>query len=162
MWNRKNRTRRIHRRSQANRNASPLLETVEPRVLLANLGLLQGTAFADGNGNNHLDPGESLLAGALVQLKQGSSVIQSMTTLSDGAYRFTGLAAGTYQVVETPPSYYANAGTQANSPLNPILASPLPNTINVKVLDLSQLTVTFDSNAEFSRKAGYISFDGLA
>ena len=112
MWNDKNRIRRIVRRKQAARKVSPLIEAFEDRTLLSSSGFLQGTVY--------LDTTNTPQAGATVQLFQNNILAApAQTTGSDGSYLFTGLTPGDYQVVETPPTGYANDGTQINSPLNP-------------------------------------------
>ena len=50
-----------------------------------------------------LDTGEAGLSGITVRLTQNGSTIANMVTDSSGAYAFTGLTAGTYQVEQVPP-----------------------------------------------------------
>ncbi|HEY2154223.1 MAG TPA: SdrD B-like domain-containing protein, partial [Isosphaeraceae bacterium] len=140
----------------------PLLESIERRQLLAG-GFLQGTVFLDTDASGKLEPGNTPLGGALVQLVDPIShnVLQSFTTQADGNYLFTGLAPGTYQLVETPPSGYANEGIQNNSPLTPVLSST-SSTINVQVVDPSQLTVSFSSPDEYARKPGAVQLQASA
>ena len=163
MWPIKPRSRRIVCRKESTRRIVPLVETFEPRLLLSTTGFLQGTVFVDNNGNNQLEPNDPPLAGAIVALTDltNPQPTQTVTTGSDGSYLFTGLTTGdSYQLVETPPSSYANQGTQANSPLNPVTATT-SNSITVTVQDLSDLSVSFDSTAttgEYARDPGGVSF----
>ncbi|MCX5676950.1 MAG: SpaA isopeptide-forming pilin-related protein [Planctomycetota bacterium] len=129
----------------------PLMEALEPRLLLSN-GFLQGTAFLDTNQNNQLDAGEAYLAGAQVQLynEDGTSLIGQTTTDAQGAYCFDGLTPGAYRLVETPPSGYVNRGVQVLSQVNPASALDL-RTIQVTVADPSTLTVSLDIDDFFVR-----------
>jgi hypothetical protein len=151
MWSRKDRIRRLARRRSHARRVIPSLESMESRLVLSGTGFLQGMVYADSNSNNRFDPlnGDVPQAGALVQLIRNTTVLQSVTTGSDGSYLFNGLAPGTYQVAETPPSGYANEGSQANSPLNPVTATTA-STITVQVEDLSSLSVTYDAPFQFA------------
>src|SRR6187551_3584693 len=83
------------------------LESLEPRQLLASDGFLQGFAFIDGNNNNQLDAGETRKDGATIELRSadGSTLLASTTTNSDGYYRFNNLDSGTYRLREIAPGY---------------------------------------------------------
>jgi len=65
--------------------------------------------YEDINGNRTYDTGEPTLAGAEVQLLQNGVLLQEQTTGTDGAYHFTDVEAGTYQLRETPPPTYWTA-----------------------------------------------------
>ena len=154
MWNRKNRVRRIVRRNQAARKVSPLIEALEDRTLLSSSGFLQGTVVLDNTGNSvdnggTFDPsvGKTPQPGATVALYQGTTATgtpyATTTTDANGNYSFTSLPTGQYTLVETPPSGYANDGTEVSSPLNP--ASGGTNSITVTVEVLSNLSVTYDA-----------------
>jgi hypothetical protein len=152
MWNRKNRIRRNIRRNQVNRRIIPLVDSFEPRLLMSADGFLQGTVFVDNNLNNQYEPanGDAPLAGALIQLfNQSNTLVASTTSATNGSYLLTGLTPGTYNLVETPPSSYANEGTQVNSPLDPVSATT-SNSVTVQVEDLSDLSVTYNAPFEFS------------
>ena len=80
MWNRKARTRILGRQKQARRKATPLIETVEERVLLSGQGFLQGTAYLGspgtlGRSGTNFDP--SVTAGTqqsvLISLYTGTN-----------------------------------------------------------------------------------------
>ena len=68
--------------------------------------------------------------------------------------------------MEIPPQTYKNAGTETNSPLNPILSGGTSSSINVQVSDPSLLTVTYTETAPnyntvsdfYARKPGWVSF----
>jgi len=164
MWNHKNRIRRIVRPKQAGRKVSPLIEAVEDRVLLSSgTGFLQGTVVLDNTGKSvdnggTFDPSvgktpQPLVGGvgATVALYQGTTTTgmpyATTTTDANGNYSFPSLPIGTYTLVETPPSGYANDGTEVNSPLNP--ATGGTNSITVTVEDLSNLSVTCNAPYEF-------------
>jgi regulation of enolase protein 1 (concanavalin A-like superfamily) len=82
----------------------------------AHNGSIAGAAFADANGNGTRDAGESGRSGVTVWLDtNGNGRVDSgertATTDSSGSYRFSGLAAGSYNVRSTPPS-----GTTTTAP----------------------------------------------
>lgn len=72
-------------------------------------GAIAGVVFYDANGDYFYQPGEDLLAGAVIVLLQGGLPVDSRVTGVDGAYAFTGLLPGPYVVQElsAPPGYYA-------------------------------------------------------
>jgi hypothetical protein len=128
------------------------VETLEVRLLPTAGAFLQGTAFLDANQNKMLDPAETYLSGATIQLKNlGGTVLATTTTDANGAYRFDdsnvpgGLSAGTYQLVETPPAGYANEDVQIQSLLSP--ASRVDaKTIQVTIIDPTQILDHFDKD----------------
>jgi hypothetical protein len=76
--------------------------------------------YLDNNFNNVMDDGDTGYQGATVTLvgttTDGKHVQLTATTDASGYYIFTGLMAGTYSVVLTPPGGYyspevANVGT---------------------------------------------------
>ncbi len=88
------------------------------------LATLGDRIWNDVNGNGIQDGGENGIAGAIVQLLDGSNnpvttdalgnTISTITTDGTGAYLFTDLNAGTYRIQVTPPTGYVltqqNAG----------------------------------------------------
>ncbi|HLW65889.1 MAG TPA: SdrD B-like domain-containing protein, partial [Gemmataceae bacterium] len=75
------------------------------------LNSISGYKFQEPNGNNDttIGPNDSGVAGATVvltgtQTGTGTAVTLTQTTAANGFYQFTGLAAGTYQLTETPPA----------------------------------------------------------
>ena len=129
MWDHKNWTRRQNRRKQAGRKVSPLIEAFEDRVLLSSAtGFLQGTVVLANTGKS-VDNGDTFDpsvgktpqplvggVGATVALFQGTTTtgIPYATTITDanGNYSFSSLPVGTYTLVESPPTGYANDGTK--------------------------------------------------
>ena len=70
-------------------------------------GSICGSVLRDCDANGNLS-GEAGISNVTVQLKNSSgTVVATTTTSSSGSYCFTGLAAGTYTVVVTPPTNYA-------------------------------------------------------
>ncbi|WP_426954437.1 SdrD B-like domain-containing protein [Muricoccus radiodurans] len=66
---------------------------------------VNGIAFTDANGDGIQGTGETGLAGQTVQLLNGAgTVVATTTTGTGGAYSFTGVAPGTYQVQFSAPS----------------------------------------------------------
>src|SRR5262249_4007259 len=134
------------------------------RRMLSATGFLQGTVFVDNFGNGHLEAVDTRVPGASVQLFQQqpdttySPVGSAVTTGADGTYLFTGLSAGTYRIVETPPAGYSNVGTELTSDLGtslypldtPSQVSPTNNTIQVTLADPAQLQVNLDGTAYFN------------
>ena len=88
---------------------------------------LSGTVYVDANANTTFDPGETTVPGVAVTLKDSTGVTTIATTTTDanGGYIFTGIAPGSYTVVETPPAGYA---IDTPATLNPTVpANGLPN-----------------------------------
>ena len=159
-WTRKNARQDCRRADKARTRFALAVEQCEERTLLSGLGFLQGVVFQDVSLNGQLGGSNTPLAGAKVTLFNATNtqVGSPVTTGSDGSYLFTGLTPGTYKLVETPPSGFANETTQTNSPLNPV-QSTTSNSITVNVLDPTQLSVTFNSADEFALPYGGVSFD---
>ncbi|MFC0406608.1 SdrD B-like domain-containing protein [Roseomonas elaeocarpi] len=64
-----------------------------------------GAAFTDSNGNGIQDSGETGVAGETVQLiNAAGTVVATTTTGANGAYSFTGVAPGTYQLQFVAPT----------------------------------------------------------
>ena len=63
---------------------------------------IAGAVFADADDDGVRDTGEAGIPGVTVTLN--GPVTQTATTGTDGSYSFTGLPAGTYSVVQTPPA----------------------------------------------------------
>ena len=113
------------RRRHRNRRAlerSFHFEALESRQVLAN-GFLQGIAFIDGNANNQLDDGEIRKPGATIELRSadGSTLLASTTTNSDGYYQFENLASATYRLVEIAPGFVTQ-GVQIQNTLSSAVA----------------------------------------
>lgn len=73
-------------------------------------GVISGFVWADTNWNGTRDAGEIAIPGVTVHLSgvdgMGQSVERTTTTDSDGAYSFTDLAIGTYDVTEEQPAAF--------------------------------------------------------
>jgi uncharacterized protein (DUF2141 family) len=70
-------------------------------------GTVGGLVFDDRNGNGQFDPGEPGIAAVTVALSGGGRNDTTQTG-GDGAYQFTGLAAGVYTLGETDPAGFAS------------------------------------------------------
>ncbi len=92
-----------------------LVPTPTPTPAPASLG---DWVWHDADLDGLQDGGEPGLAGVTVTLYDGSGVVVATTvTDADGAYSFTGLAAGTYQVgFSTPEGYVFSAAGQGLDP----------------------------------------------
>jgi hypothetical protein len=130
---------------------------LEDRRLLATGAFLQGVTFVDSSNDGQLEASDPRLSGAEVRLysADGKTLLGQVTTGADGVYRFDDtnvsnhtLTAGTYNLVETPPTHFANSAAQVLSSLNPSTVVS-PSTIKVTILDPSQLTLTFNGAATF-------------
>ena len=95
-------------------------------------GSLAGTVYHDINHNGAIDGGEPRIGGATVTLTgtdlQGGVVFATTTTDGAGAYRFTGLLAGTYTLTESQPAGYQDgretAGTSGgNAAVNDVISA---------------------------------------
>ena len=103
--------------------------TVSAAAAGAPVGDISGTAFHDRNANGLTNSGEPGLAGITVTLldSAGNPTGQTTTTDANGAYSFTGLAAGSYQVQFDAPGYNllppASAVVVAGEPTSGVDAS---------------------------------------
>jgi len=90
------------------------------------IGAVVGYIFADLDGNGQQNGDESGLGGLVVTLQSlstrvsGAVAVATITTASDGSYRFPNLAPGNYLLAVTPPAGYT--ATVAN-PVEFILAA---------------------------------------
>ena len=69
-------------------------------------GSISGTIFSDLTGNGIFDPSDPGIPGVLIQLTQSgsSTLIQSISSSSDGTYSFQNVCNGTYTLSQTLPS----------------------------------------------------------
>ena len=139
-----------HRNSQVALNARgfrPSIEAFERRELMAG-NFLQGFVTA----------GTTPLVGATVTLYSLPSVTQvgspqTIASGGDGSYLFSGLSAGQYRLVETPPVNYANSSTSAATQLDQVTATTA-SSIDVTIGDSGTAAspnwflTTFGSNKE--------------
>ena len=115
---------------------------------------LSGVVYADNNGGGTFDPGDSRLPGVTVELRQGATVVVTTTTDSTGAYTFTNLLPGTYNVVEpTQPAGTANATTNVGTGATTLgTATPvgtLPSAINGVALLPGNAAVNYNFGETF-------------
>jgi hypothetical protein len=146
----KSQRQRKTRTAQPRRRFVPALELLELRTLLAANGFLAGTVFLDANANHQFDPTESGVAGATVQLFQGSvtpptnaTPFATATTDAHGNYLFSNMAAGPYTLVALPTAGLANEAVQILSKLD----SPVAvgnNAIQLTIPDPSSVYVNFN------------------
>ncbi len=115
------------------RDLIPFFDSFEERQLLS--GFLQGTV---------VDPNNNPLSGAKVDLYDSSSAfVGEVVTGSSGYYQFNNLAAGTYDLVETPPGTDTGDGTSAVSPINPVQSTTTQGastSVVVRVNDIAGFT----------------------
>ena len=155
---------RVRRGTSTRPSFRPTLDTLDARQLLTVAPFLQGTVFADGNGNGQLDTNEASIAGATIDLFAANSAtrLATTTTGADGGYLFNsanvtgGLTVGaTYKLVESA-SGYISTGAQALSTVNPATVTA-PNTIQVTVVDPNNVAAVFNSPASY----GNPPYDGI-
>ncbi|HWM69579.1 MAG TPA: SdrD B-like domain-containing protein, partial [Steroidobacteraceae bacterium] len=81
---------------------------------------LSGIVFADINNNGLKDTGDPGISGVTVTLTgtdaRGSAVSLTTTTSSTGAYSFSNVLPGTYQIAETQPTAYADGTDTVGTP----------------------------------------------
>ena len=77
-------------------------------------GTITGTVFNDANADAKQEATETGLAGQTVRLLEGTSVIPTTTTASDGSYSFSGISAGTYSasVTQAASDTFTTAGSE--------------------------------------------------
>ncbi len=114
----------FHSRVSASRNRRLHLDTLECRLAPATL---QGTVWQDLNANGVRDPGDPALAGRTVYLdtngnRQFDAGESSLTSGADGSYSFTGLAAGTYAVVQALDAGWVHTSPRSG-PVSPTNAA---------------------------------------
>src|SRR5207249_1296016 len=69
---------------------------------------ISGTVLQDTNGNGTINAGDAAMQGVVVQLRnQFGGFLANFVTDANGAYAFSGLAAGTYQVVQIVPANFS-------------------------------------------------------
>ncbi len=122
---------------------------------------ISGTVFNDSNGNGFQDPGETGLAGVLVELFNGSGIlVSSRTTSVTGAYNFASVPIGIYTLVETDPSGFAST-TPNTVPINLVAGTA----VGVSFGDQQQATVNgtvfSDLNANGFQDAGEAGLVGV-
>jgi uncharacterized repeat protein (TIGR01451 family) len=74
---------------------------------------ISGVVYFDADSNNIRNGGEQGVSGIIVKLSGPSS--RTAVTDANGAFSFTGLAAGSYALAETQPGAYADGADQAGS-----------------------------------------------
>jgi len=70
-----------------------------------------GRVHVDDDGDCVYDPGEQVLAGVVIRLVDSAGrEVATMTTNSEGRYRFEGIAPGNYTIIEEQPAGYFEGG----------------------------------------------------
>jgi len=97
------------------------------------LTAISGLVYVDANRNNALDTGDTgRLAGVTLRLVQGAdcatgTVLQTVTTGADGAWRFDNVVARqNYLVCETQPAGYGTGNANGSAGSNAITLTALP------------------------------------
>jgi hypothetical protein len=70
--------------------------------------VIQGRIFEDLDGDGDANYQELGAGGVTVQLRSGGTLIEEQVTTTDGSYRFSGLASGTYTLSVTTGSFVQN------------------------------------------------------
>jgi hypothetical protein len=71
---------------------------------------ISGTVYADTNNDNLPGEFEGIPGVKITLVNTSSGATRETTTGDDGKYEFTGVAAGSYRIVQTQPAAYANGG----------------------------------------------------
>lgn len=102
---------------------------------VAQRGSISGTSYVDANRNGVQDAGETGLAGVTIALTgtdlNGSSVSETTTTDSSGAYSFANLLPGTYRLARTQPAGYTSTAVNVGSGAGGNVGSNEITTINL-------------------------------
>lgn len=141
-------------------------ERLEDRTLLSGTGVLQGIAFFDTNPNGAYDAKDTPKQNAKVELfKDGATTaFATQTTGADGVYRFVGLDAGVYRIVETPPppdTQFTYSNQDVQTPIqSQLYAATKIDIRTIEVTIPASVNVTYDTADFFARdKFGVYSFD---
>ncbi|HUP14829.1 MAG TPA: SdrD B-like domain-containing protein [Acidimicrobiia bacterium] len=97
---------------------------------------ISGNKFEDANADGLHQETEIGLSGWTIQLKQGETVLQSTTTDADGAYSFSGVEAGDYQVCEV-----LVIGWVQTSPEGCHLVTVGPDAVGIKFLNVEAVDI---------------------
>jgi uncharacterized repeat protein (TIGR01451 family) len=136
-------------------------------------GSLAGSAYIDANDDGIRQPGETALPGVIVTLSGTTATGQDIcaqraaldpalsciaTTASDGGYRFDDLPDGSYTLVESQPSAYADGRESAGTPAGIINnasfgSSPAEN----RIANVTLGTGAAGTNYDFGERAITIS-----
>jgi hypothetical protein len=101
-------------------------------VVPAGPNVITGSVLNDANGNGAADAGETGLANVIVALQDASNQPIAMTVTSvAGTFAFSGLANGTYTLVENDPAGYASTGA-IPGPAGQVVDA---NTIRITTID---------------------------
>ena len=141
---------------------------------------ISGTVYLDANDDGTLGSGDTGISGVGLTLTgtttQGVAVSQTTTTGTGGTYSFQNLAAGTYQVTQTPPTGYlmgkdkdmvgSLGGTAGSSQVSSIVVSQgqMGTSYNFGELLPSSLagTIYLDSNDNGVLDSGEAGISGVS
>jgi protocatechuate 3,4-dioxygenase beta subunit len=125
---------------------------------------ISGYVYHDLNNNGVMDPGEKGIEGAKITLVYNGSLSQDNVTVvteSDGSWSATGLAPGTYTVIETQPGGYFDgidaAGT-VNGETRGTAVNP-GDRINCVYLASGQSGINYDFGELQGCLSGYVYVD---
>jgi hypothetical protein len=123
---------------------------------------VSGFVYVDTNGNGVRDAGDGALGGVAITLKDaGGNTVATTTTAADGSYRFAGLAAGTYSLLEAATLGYAEATNNVGT-VNGTASGTAP--AGKDELDSVQLTagsagINYDFGEAGASLAGFVYVD---
>jgi hypothetical protein len=113
---------------------------------------ISGTKYNDADVSGTLDIGESGLPGWEIELKQGATLEDSATTGTGGAYTFTGVEAGEYQVCEV-----AQEGWVQTAPDGCHTVTVGPNATGINFLNAGGVAIECDVETEVSNDDGSVT-----
>ena len=138
-------------------------------------GSISGFVYVDANNDGvRAATGEAGIGGVAIQLSgtTGSGVPISLntTTAADGSYSFTGLSAGTYNLIETQPASYQDGKETAGMASGQVNISSFGTEANLNRIDQIALSAGVDATGylfgELPAASGtisgkvYVDFDG--
>jgi uncharacterized repeat protein (TIGR01451 family) len=121
---------------------------------------LAGFVYVDLQGNGVRDAGDPGIAGVTVTATNtATGVVSTQTTDSTGAYLFSDLPAGTYNLVETQPAGYADGSDQPGS-LGGTASGP--DSLQGINLGVNQVGTNYNFGEVGAQLAGSVFIDGNA
>jgi protocatechuate 3,4-dioxygenase beta subunit len=120
-------------------------------------GRIGDFVWSDTNGNGVQDSGELGIPGVMVTLTQGGLVVGTKTTDANGAYFFTDLSAGCYEVTVTAPTGYTASPTGLGTPATD--SNPNPSTVCLATNSTEDVTIDFGFVPSLGRIGDFVWSD---
>lgn len=124
-------------------------------------GSLSGTVFSDGNGNATLDGGEGGLAAVVVDRYSGGVYVDSYTSDGSGAFQFSQIAAGSYDLYAHIPAGYGATTGQPLATTVTLGVNSTGNNIGFRIFGSVSGTVFSDDNGNATMDGGEAALSGI-